>query len=201
MDVLGWAAAARIGRPLDQVENIELYSCFPSAVRVQQRSLGLLTRDTPTVTGGMAFAGGPFNNFVYQATAAMVPWLRHDPASLGLVSTVCGILTKPGLALWSSTADGRPPLLSDLATEAAEATASVLVTDDHHGPARVASCTVNYVGMEAATTFVLADIGAGRRCLATTDDPALADAVLAGALIGTEVTIAGSRIKGAKIAP
>ena len=33
-------------------------------------------RETPTVTGGMAFAGGPFNNFVYQATAALVPLLR-----------------------------------------------------------------------------------------------------------------------------
>jgi acetyl-CoA C-acetyltransferase len=195
MEVLGRAAAARIGRPLDEVENIELYSCFPSAVRVQQRSLGLLTRDTPTVTGGMAFAGGPFNNFVFQATAAMVPLLRDDPAALGLVSTVCGLLTKPGLALWSSTADGRPPLLSDLAADAARATESVLVTDDHHGTARVVSCTVNYAGMEAATTFVLADIDAGYRCLATTDDPGVAAAALAGALIGTDVTIAGTRIE------
>ena len=28
---------------------------------------------TPTVTGGMAFAGGPFNNFVLQSMAAVVP--------------------------------------------------------------------------------------------------------------------------------
>ena len=140
MAVLGRAAAERIGRPLDQVEHIELYSCFPSAVRVQQRELGLLSRDTPTVTGGMAFAGGPFNNFVYQSTAAMAPLLRAEPAALGLVSTVCGLLTKPGLALWSATPDGAPPLLSDLAAAAAEATPAVAVTDDHRGRARVASC-------------------------------------------------------------
>jgi acetyl-CoA C-acetyltransferase len=143
----------------------------------------------------MAFAGGPFNNFVFQATAAMVRVLRDDPASLGLVSTVCGLLTKPGLAVWSSSADGGPPLLSDLAAEAARATAAVGVTDDHHGRARVASCTVSYRGMDPATTFVLADTDDGHRVLATTDDPGLAQAALAGALIGTEVTVAGPRIE------
>jgi acetyl-CoA C-acetyltransferase len=196
MAVLGRAAAERTGRPLDEVEHIELYSCFPSAVRVQQRELGIPLDRTPTVTGGMTFAGGPFNNFVYQATAAMVPLLRSDPTSLGLVSTVCGLLTKPGLGVWSATPDGRGPLLSDLATEARAATESVDVVDEHHGRASVATCTVNYVGMEAARTFVLADIGPGRRCVATSDEPGLAQAVMAGELIGTEVQIVGARLTG-----
>jgi acetyl-CoA C-acetyltransferase len=196
MAVLGRAATERIGRPLDQVEHVELYSCFPSAVRVQQRELGLPLGDTPTVTGGMAFAGGPFNNFVYQSTASMVARLRDQPASLGLVTTVCGLLTKPGLAVWSATPDGAAPLLSDLATEAAGATEAVDVADEHHGPARVVSGTVGYAGMERAATFVVAEIEPGRRCVATSDDPAVADAVLAGTLIGKDVQIAGTRIEG-----
>jgi acetyl-CoA C-acetyltransferase len=194
MGLLGRAAATRIGRPLHEVENIELYSCFPSAVRVQQRELGLPLGDTPTVTGGMAFAGGPFNNFVYQSTAAMVPLLRDEPASLGLVTTVCGLLTKPGLAVWSATPDGRPPLLSDLALEAAAASGSVSVADEHHGPARVVSCTVGYTGMERAGTYVVADIEAGRRCVAFSPDPGLADAAVAGTLIGEDVRIVGTGI-------
>ena len=64
--------------PLDEVDHVELYSCFPAAVRVQQRELGLPHDGIPTVTGGMAFAGGPFNNFTYQATAAVVERLRAD---------------------------------------------------------------------------------------------------------------------------
>ena len=51
---------------------------------------------TPTVTGGMAFAGGPFNNAVLQSMAAVVPRLRADPDALGAVTTVSGLLTKPG---------------------------------------------------------------------------------------------------------
>ena len=81
MEVLGATAAARIGRPVAEVEVVEVYSCFPAAVRVQQRTLGLPTDGTPTVTGGMAFAGGPFNNAVFQSMAAVVPRLRAAPGN------------------------------------------------------------------------------------------------------------------------
>ncbi len=195
MRVLGRAAVGRIGRPLDEIEHIELYSCFPSAVRVQQRELGLPLDRTPTITGGMAFAGGPLNNFVYQATAAMAPLLRGDPSALGLVSTVCGLLTNPGLAVWTATPDGRPPLLSDLATEASAATERVQVADEQHGPARVTTATVAYAGLVPARTFVLADVEPGRRSVAASDDPGLAEAVVSGDLIGTVVSVAGSEIR------
>jgi acetyl-CoA C-acetyltransferase len=194
MGVLGRAGVERIGRPLDAVEHVELYSCFPSAVRVQQRELALPLDATPTETGGMAFAGGPFNNFVYQATASMVPRLRADPSALGLITTVCGLLTMPGLAVWSATPDHRPPLLSDLADEAAAATETMPVVDEHHGPAVVVSGTVSYAGMEPARTYVVADIDGGRRCVASGDAPGLAGAVLAGKLIGTEIEIDGRTV-------
>jgi acetyl-CoA C-acetyltransferase len=195
MGVLGRAAAHHIGRPLDAVEHIELYSCFPSAVRIQQRELELPLEGTPTVTGGMAFAGGPFNNFVYQATASMVPLVRSDPRSLALVSTVCGLLTKPGLAVWSATPDVRGPLLSDLAAEAAAVSASVDVVRAHHGRATVTSCTVGYDGMEPGRVYVLADIDPGHRCVASGTDAGLIEAALAGELIGTGVTVAGTALE------
>jgi acetyl-CoA C-acetyltransferase len=191
MGVLGRAAAARIGRPLAAVEHIELYSCFPSAVRVQQRELGLPLDGTPTVTGGMAFAGGPFNNFVYQATAAMVPLLRADPPALGLVTTVCGLLTKPGLAVWSATPDQAPPLLSDLAAEAAAATDAVEVEDGYAGPATVITDTVS-AGPQPRT-FVLAETDTGRRCVAWSEDPDHARAAGQGSLIGRPVVVADGR--------
>ena len=81
MEVLGAAAAERIGRPVADAEIIELYSCFPAAVRVQQRMLGLDPQTTPTVTGGMAFAGGPFNNFVLQSMVPVIRALRAEPGA------------------------------------------------------------------------------------------------------------------------
>jgi acetyl-CoA C-acetyltransferase len=199
MAVLGRAAAERVGRPLAEAEILEVYSCFPAAVRVQQRELGLPLDGTPTVTGGMTFAGGPFNNFVYQATAAVVPLLRARPGTLGVVTTVCGMLTKPGLAVWSAEPDGQPPLLDDLAAEAAAATPTVEVLDEHHGPATVATYTVTYDGTVPTRVAVVADVdgaggaAGGRRCVAVAEDRELA-ATLAGGdegLIGTTVGVDG----------
>ncbi|MHB8219706.1 MAG: hypothetical protein ACYDHU_05205 [Acidimicrobiales bacterium] len=199
MEVLGRAAAERIGRPIADAEVIEVYSCFPAAVRVQQRELGLPIDGTPTITGGMAFAGGPFNNFVYQATAAVVPSLRAEPGSLGVVTTVCGMLTKPGLAVWSTRPDGRPPLVDDLAAAAARATPTLHVLDHHDGPARVASYTVTYDGTSPVRVAIVADVpadsGGPARCVAVSDDPDLA-ATLTGSgdpagFIGTTVGVRG----------
>ena len=47
-----------------------MYSCL-AAVRVQQRELGLDRGGTSTLTGGMAFAGGPFNHFVLQSLGVL----------------------------------------------------------------------------------------------------------------------------------
>ena len=192
MGVLGGTATARIGRRLDEVEVVELYSCFPSAVRVQQRELGLPLDGTPTVTGGMAFAGGPFNNAVLQSVAAVAPRLRDDPGALGMVTTVSGLLTKPGLGIWSARPDGRPPLLSDLAYEVASATEvveAVETLEGYEGPATVATYTVTYDGPDPARVVAVCDTADGRRCVSLGEDADLAAAACTEELVGTGVVI------------
>lgn len=190
MEVLGEAAEARLERPLAGVEPVELYSCFPAAVRVQQRALGLDPRGTPTVTGGMAFAGGPFNNFVLQATAALVAVLRAGPAEVGMVTTVSGLLTKPGLALWSTQPDGGPPYLADLGPVARDRTevAEVVATlEGYRGPATVVTYTVTYDGLDPAGVVALCDTADGRRCVALSDDRGLAGRAVTEELAGAPV--------------
>ncbi|MBW2243136.1 MAG: acetyl-CoA acetyltransferase, partial [Deltaproteobacteria bacterium] len=108
----GFAAAGRAafeaaGIESEEVGHRELYSCFPSAVRVQQRELGVPRELAVTVTGGMTFAGGPLNNFVLQAAVKMAQVLRDDPGSIGMLNAVSGMLTKQGVSLWSTEA-GNP---------------------------------------------------------------------------------------------
>src|SRR5205085_11428976 len=122
MEVLGQAAAAHLGHPLSDITLAELYSCFPAAVRVQQRALQLPTDGVPTITGGETFAGGPWNNFVLQATAAMVERLREEEDSRGLVSSLSGLVNKPGLAVYSARPSPARLLLGDLADQADRAT-------------------------------------------------------------------------------
>jgi acetyl-CoA C-acetyltransferase len=188
MAVLGRVAEAHVGRSLTEIEFIELYSCFPAAVRVQQRELGLALDGTPTITGGMPFAGGPFNNFVFQATAAMARRLRAHPTAMGLVTTVSGLLTKPGLAVWSATPSVEP-LIADLAAEAAAETATLDAVDDYHGPATVATYTVRSDREGPSAIVVIADTPGGQRTVAVIEDRALAALATTDEFIGTHVTL------------
>jgi acetyl-CoA C-acetyltransferase len=200
MEVLAQAAGLRLGRAVADADTIEVYSCFPAAVRVQQRALGLDPNGTPTVTGGMAFAGGPFNNFVFQALAAVAARLRADAGSLGVVTTVSGLLTKPGIGVWSTRPDGRPPLLADLCLEAESETGTVEVVeelDGYEGGATVATYTVTYEGMEPVRTLALCDTADGRRCVAVSEAPATAAHAVDHELIGSRVQVAGGSFEPA----
>jgi acetyl-CoA C-acetyltransferase len=194
MRALGAAAEARLGRPLESCDHAEIYSCFPVAVRVQQRELGLSLDASPTVTGGMTFAGGPFNNFVLQATAAMVRRLRDVPGT-GLVTTVSGMLTKPGLAVWGSDADDALPLVADLADEARAATAVVDDALDHQGPATVAATTVTYDGLEPSEVIVVLDTPDDRRAVARSKAPEVVASALRDELVGTAVDVTDGHIR------
>ena len=193
MRVLGEAASERIGRPVADCEHAELYSCFPLAVRVQQRELGFAAGTTPTITGGMAFAGGPFNSFVLQSTAAMVRRVR-ERSGLGLVTTVSGMLTKAGLAVWASEPDDDLPLVADLAARASAATETVDVAPSHDGPATVAALTVTYTGEEPNQVVAILDTSDGRRVIAKSTDPRLLARATSDELVGTNVTVSGNMI-------
>jgi acetyl-CoA C-acetyltransferase len=191
MEVLGRAAARHLGIGLSELRPAELYSCFPAAVRVQQRALGLPADGVPTITGGMAFAGGPFNNFVLQATVAMVEKLRRHPAERGLVTTVSGFLSKPGLAVYSSEPAPKGLFVADLAEEASGATAEVAAIAGYQGPATVVSYTVGHDRTGGRRTIVVADTPSGDRCVAVNDHSDVADRATAEELVGAVVTVEG----------
>jgi acetyl-CoA C-acetyltransferase len=92
----------------DDVAHIDLYSCFPSAVQVAAAALGIGLDRELTVTGGMTFAGGPWNNYVGHSIATMTEVLRRDPDTLGLCSANGGLLTKHALGLYSTRPPQRP---------------------------------------------------------------------------------------------
>lgn len=177
----GFAAAGRAafesaGLEPASVNHRELYSCFPSAVRLQQRELEV-PRDLPvTVTGGMAAAGGPLNNFVLQAAVRMAQVLRNDPGSVGMVNAVSGILTKQGVSLWSTEA-GPAFTHSDVSQEADEGTKRVELVETASQEARVLSTTVEFDREGPERGVVLAEVQPGQHALAISTDRDLAAAL------------------------
>ncbi len=192
MGVLGAAAETHLGAPLGELAHIELYSCFPSAVRVQQRELGLDPAGTPTLRGGMAFDGGPFNHASYHSVVEVARRIRAGGGA-GLVTAVSGLLTKPALAVFS--AEPGPALFADLADQAAAATGSVPSVATAHGVARVVTATAVPAGAAPAAAYVVAELDGDpdrTRWVGRVEDLDLIDAVLAGAVIGRRIRVEGT---------
>jgi acetyl-CoA C-acetyltransferase len=192
--IAGQRAVEVAGVRIDEVEHVELYSCFPIAVRVQMRELAVPAGRPVTVTGGMAFAGGPLNNFVLQAMVHMVQVLRQDPGSTGMVTAVSGMLTKQGVSLWST----RPPANAcrpiDVTREVQAATRRADIVADYVGDASVASCTVVYTADVPSRGIFVCDLPDGRRTLAETHDPQLAAAMTTEEFCGRRVRIGKGKI-------
>ena len=195
MGVLGRAAESHLGVSLRDLELAEVYSCFPAAVRVQQRELGLDPSGTPTLLGGMAFSGGPFNHYVVQSLVSLGRRLRDEPETLGLITTVSGMLSKPGLAVWSASPPRETALRGDLAVEARAATEMLPVVEAplaDETRATVASFTVTYGGAdgsEPVRTAIVADLPDGVRTAATCEDAHTARFAVAEGLVGRAVMV------------
>src|ERR1700712_2564270 len=103
--IAGRRALELAGKGIDDVDLIDVYSCFPSAVQVAARELGLSTedRDRPlTVTGGLTFAGGPWNNYVSHSIATMAEQLAAAPGTVGLITANGGYLTKHSFGIYGA---------------------------------------------------------------------------------------------------
>lgn len=193
--IAGKAALEPFGLAVDAVDMIELYSCFPIAVEAYAAELGIdITRDL-TVTGGMSFAGGPYNNYVLQSTARMAQLLRAGRGRTGLVSSVSGTLTKQGFGLWSSQAPSTGFRFADLTEEVARAMPARAVALDAQGRGRVAGFTVLHDRGKPPFGVAIVDLEAGQRAVATTDDPALVAEMGGAELCGAAVAVTGERFR------
>ena len=75
----GGRALELAGIGIDDVDVVDLYSCFPSAVQLGAAALGLDLDRQLTRTGGLAFAGGPWNNYVMHAIATVMQRPARPP--------------------------------------------------------------------------------------------------------------------------
>ncbi len=61
---------------VEDLNYVELYSCFPCIPKMARRILGWPAHKNPSVYGGLTFGGGPIGNCMMHAAAAMVEKLR-----------------------------------------------------------------------------------------------------------------------------
>lgn len=132
------------GVGIDDLAHLDVYSCFPSAVGLFCREMGIdpLSRRL-TVYGGLCFAGGPWNNPVGHALASMVEVLRADPGSLGMVTANGGTVDKHAFGVLGT----EPPpngFRHDEPQSEIDAAGGRTVLESHSGPVTIESWTVMY---------------------------------------------------------
>ncbi|MBS1175791.1 MAG: hypothetical protein H6R06_203 [Proteobacteria bacterium] len=98
------------GKTLADIDVIDLYSCFASAVQIGCREIGLAEDDLRglTVTGGLPFFGGPGNNYVTHSISEMMRRMRARPGAFGLVTANGNYVTKHSFGVYSTAAPAGP---------------------------------------------------------------------------------------------
>lgn len=194
VDIALWAALDHAALAKNSFDFIDLYSCFPAAVQIYAEALNVDDACDLTVTGGMASAGGPLNNYVLQATVKIAELLREQPAPAnGLVSSVSGMMTKQAYGLWCSEKPRQPFAFIDVSDTVGQASKVVPVLGEYRGVATVAGYTVLYAGDAPSRAIVIADTPAGERVLAYSEDAVVMARCTSEEMCSVQVAVEGQR--------
>jgi acetyl-CoA C-acetyltransferase len=182
------------GMAAADIDLIELYSCFPIAVDTFADALNLRPDRDLTITGSMAFAGGPYNNYFFQATARAAQLLRAGAGRTALLSCVSGILTKQAFALWSSDPPSVGFVSRDVTPAVAATAAEVPVELDYTGGGKVAGCTVLYERGEQPRAVALIDTDDGARAIAVSTADEIITGMQSAEWVGRRVQVVAGEL-------
>jgi acetyl-CoA C-acetyltransferase len=183
------ADATGIG--IDDAEHLDVYACFPAPPQLAAEALGVPADDpnrSLTCTGGLAFAGGPGNNYMTHAIANVVRTLRDADDDAHAVTVGVGwYATTHSTGLY-----GRQPLPGGFrpVQPSLGRVASFAVAADYEGRGTIETYTVSHARDGAAErAFLAVRTPAGARAWASSTDPDLMDALETEELLGHPVTV------------
>lgn len=176
-----------------ELDFVDIYSCFPSAVQVAATELGLSQEKPLTVTGGLTFGGGPLNNYVMHSIARMVELNRENPGKVGLITANGGYLTKHAFGIYSAEPPEKDFQYANLQADV-DVTPSREWLVDYDGEVVIESYTVMY-GPNGATVGHVACLNAeGKRTWANTEDLDLVTEMTQSEFCGRRARINGAGV-------
>ncbi len=188
----GRRALELAGVGVDDIDLIDVYSCFPSAVQVAAAELGLPLGDADrplTVTGGLTFAGGPWNNYVTHSIATMAERLAGRSGMRGLITANGGYLTKHSFGVYGSEPPGHEFRWEDVQSAVdAEPTRKAEVEWSGVGSVEAWTTPFDRDG-SAEKAFVAVRTAEDSRTLAVIADPAEAAASVQDDIAGAAVVV------------
>ncbi len=167
---------------------VDFYSCFPAAVQTAFRELRWREGRRYTITGGMTFAGGPFNSYCMHSLVRAFEW-RQMGSPHALLTGNGGFFTKHS-ALVLTSDPGPKPFEWHRPQEAVDLLPKRPLRAECPTTATIEAYTATYGRYgtrDKAILSILDDDGA--RHWAHAVDPALIDAIVDEPSIGRTVTI------------
>eukprot|EP00004_Rigifila_ramosa_P012315 TRINITY_DN2660_c0_g1_i1.p1 TRINITY_DN2660_c0_g1~~TRINITY_DN2660_c0_g1_i1.p1 ORF type:complete len:484 (+),score=81.76 TRINITY_DN2660_c0_g1_i1:72-1454(+) len=129
--LMGQAAMKMAGVTIGDISFLDIYSCFPSAVQLGRDALGIpVNSKIPlTITGGLAYHGGPGNNYTMHSIAKMVQVLRRpeNSTAFGLTTALGWFVTKHSIGIYS-----RRPFKGKWAREAPSIHQQIIDASPHY---------------------------------------------------------------------
>ena len=191
---IGRKALAMADRKISDMDFIDLYSCFPSAVELGCKELGISEDDARglTVTGGLPYFGGPGNNYVMHSIVTMTDKVRRSPGKFGLCTGNGWYVTKHSAGIYSTVPRQGAWSREDPRAYQVEIDSMPhpQVVEKPDGPATIETYTC--VTDRRGTRFgiVVGRLADDRRFLAhTSDDDATLDRMLREEMLGRAGTV------------
>lgn len=186
---IGRKALTMAGCTMDDIDYIDLYSCFPSAVQIAMNELGIAPDDQRplTVTGGLAYAGGPGSNYVMHSIATTMDLVRRKRGSKGLCTGLGWYITRHAIGIYSTD-----PIDGEWSREDPAACQAEIDAEPHpevaiqaEGNAVVETYTVLHKRDGAKKGLVIGRLEDGRRFLSfTSSAPAVLEGMTTGECVG-----------------
>jgi acetyl-CoA C-acetyltransferase len=155
-----------------EIDDYDLYSCFPVAIQMFAISLGLKIDNQMTITGGMPFAGGPLNSYVLHSTVKLISKIRERKKGLGIITGVSGMMTKQSYALWSKNPD-IDFIHKDFTDDAKNIEKPVEISTDTMGEGEIIGYTIIKKNTHSKAIMYLNISGGKKRKLITSSDESI----------------------------
>lgn len=195
-------AAQRAGIAIDDVECFDLYSCFPCAVSVARRELGLNDGDPRplTLTGGLGFFGGPGSNFALHGIATVAEAIAAGRYRTGMTTALGWFMHKYATGLYGETPNDVDFTAHDLEDDARPGAGAPPIAHQEvvEGEGTIEAYTVVYARDQSPVRgIVYGRTAAGLRFVANTaSDPLTFEALTATNQVGRRVGLAHERASG-----
>lgn len=188
-------ALRRANLEVGEIDCFDLYSCFPCAVTIARRMLGLSVDDRRplTITGGLGFFGGPGNNYSLHAVATLAEAIQEGKRNTGMVTGLGWFMHKHAIGVYGAEPSGHDLSRHDLEDEQGCVVGHepLPVTSCPNGRGTIETYTVLYAREgEPAKAVVYGTTDGGERFVAVTPStPEVFDSLTTTCQVGRGVHV------------